>query len=68
MLKNTCRRISEDSRILIFFHHCGPLGKSNFWQILPKSILLVKMHIFVVLRSGGCLKILVGAFRKIQEF
>ena len=26
MFKNTCRRISEDSRILRFFRHCGPLG------------------------------------------
>ena len=71
MLKNTCRHILEDSsflRFLRFLFHHGPLGKSHFWQILWKNVLLVEMHIFGVLRSGGCLKALLGAFWKIEVF
>ena len=41
MPKNTSRYILEDSRILRLFRHRGHLGKSQFWQILSKYILLV---------------------------
>ena len=41
MLKNTSMQILEDSRILTFFAHHGPLRKSLFCQILSKYILLV---------------------------
>ena len=36
MVKNTCRRLSEDSRILRFFRHRGPLGKSHFFANFTK--------------------------------
>ena len=71
MLKNTSRRILGDSsflRFVRFFRHRGPFGKSHFWQILWKNILLVSMYIFGILSSVGCLKILLGAFWKIQVF
>ena len=68
MLKNTCRRISEDARILRFFRHRGPLRQFHFLQILSKSILLFEIHSFGVLRSIEWLRILVGTFRKIEEF
>ena len=46
MPKNTSMRSLEHARILSFFAHQGLLGKSHFWQILSKYILLVENAYF----------------------
>ena len=57
MLKNTSMRILEDSRIVRFFGHRGPLGKISFLANFFKVYSVGLMHIFGVLRSVGCSKI-----------